>query len=43
VHTYMMRKRRHNCEETPYITRMQIPFDNSHALPVLSMDADAMY
>lgn len=33
----------HDCEETPYITRMQSPFDISHILTVLSIDDDAMY
>lgn len=36
-------KRIHNCEETPYITRMQRPCDNFHTLTVLSMDEDAIY
>ena len=36
-------KRIHNCEETPYITRMQIPFPISHTLTVLSNEDDAMY
>ena len=36
-------KRIHNCEETPYITRMQRPFDISHTRTVLSIDEDAMY
>lgn len=36
-------KRIHNCEETPYITRMQIPFAISHTLTVLSNEDDAMY
>lgn len=36
-------KRIHSWEETPYITRMQSPFVNSHTRTVLSMDDDAMY
>lgn len=33
----------HNCEDTPYITRMQMPLDISQTLTVLSADDDAMY
>lgn len=33
----------HNCEDTPYITRMHMPLDISQTLTVLSADDDAMY
>lgn len=33
----------HSCEETPYITRIQWPFDTSQTLTVLSIDDEAMY
>lgn len=33
----------HNCDDTPYITLMQIPLDISHTLTVLSIEDDAMY
>lgn len=33
----------HNWEETPYITRMQIPLVISHTLTVLSNEDEAIY
>jgi hypothetical protein len=35
--------RMQSCEETPYITRMQRPFEISHTLTVLSIEDDAIY
>lgn len=33
----------HSCDDTPYITLMQIPLDISQTLTVLSIEDDAMY
>lgn len=33
----------HNCGETPYIIRMQWPFDTSQTRTVLSIEDEAMY